>query len=286
VSHQEALSLAASLAKFSYHPLSKCLYSSATEVFEVLNCQEQVGHGVTGFICQQFNSGNRYSGYLKLGSAVFCGIPNQETKPGKSHVFLSDDKGWIATFSLSQTYRSDAKAAVLALQKKGIELCILSGDQTDVIQQVGLDLNIQNAKGACTPQDKLDYVIKQQALGRKVAVVGDGMNDAPVLAIADVSISLGSATPIAQSQADFLLLHAHLIDLVRLVSLSQRTIKIVNQNLAWAIAYNLLFIPLAVMAYMPAWLAGLGMALSSLLVIANATRLSVWSRQEKPTPTQ
>lgn len=280
VSHSEALSLAASLAKFSYHPLSKCLYASSPEVFEVRQAQEQVGLGVKGFICQRLDSGNVYNSFFRLGSAAFCGLSNQAQGPGKSQVFLSDDKGWLATFSLSQTFRVDAKEAIFALQEQGLELCILSGDQVSVIEQISKDLKIANFKGACSPSDKLDYVRQQQALGRKVAVVGDGMNDAPVLAIADVSISLGSATPIAQSQADFLLLHAHLLDLVRLLSLSKRTIKVVNQNLTWAIVYNLLFIPLAVMAYMPAWLAGLGMASSSLLVILNAARLTAWNAKE------
>lgn len=280
VSHSEALSLAASLAKNSFHPLSRCLYTNSSQVYNVRNWEEEVGRGVKAFISERLESGNVYNSFLRLGSAQFCDLAVQEQFPGKSWVHLTDENGWIASFALSQTYREDAKEAVLALQQMGLELTILSGDHQDVLEQVSRELIIPFFKAACTPSDKLDYVRQQQALGKKVAVVGDGMNDAPVLAIADVSISLGSATPIAQSQADFLLLHARLLDLVKLLSLSKRTITIVNQNLSWAIAYNLLFIPMAVMAYMPAWLAGLGMATSSLLVILNATRLSRWSRKE------
>lgn len=288
LSQQDALILAASLAKFSMHPVSQCLFKSSPSVLAVHSVQEIVGQGVKAFIQDanhlalgQYQLG---TSEIRLGSADFCNIHLDQQDTSKSQVFLSDASGCLASFTFQQTFRQDAKNTVQALQQLGLEVAILSGDQVSVIEQVSQELGVALAKGACSPLDKLDFVRAQQALGRKVAVIGDGMNDAPVLAAADVSISIGSATPIAQSQADFLLLHTQLFDLLRLIKLSKRTVKIVNQNLTWAIAYNLLFIPMAVMAYMPAWLAGLGMATSSLLVILNAARLSTWSSPEALKP--
>jgi Cu2+-exporting ATPase len=149
---------------------------------------------------------------------------------------------------------------------------LLSGDRSARCNR-GRQLGIEQAQGDCKPQDKLAAMQAAQAAGHKVAMVGDGLNDGPVLAGAHVSFAFGKAVPLAQSRADFVVLGDSL-ELVLQSLLARRTLSVVRQNLGWAAAYNAISIPLALVGWMPAWLAGLGMALSSLLVVANAARLA------------
>ena len=135
-------------------------------------------------------------------------------------------------------------------------------------------LQIKDAQGACSPEEKLRQVKLAQSLGHCVAMVGDGLNDGPVLAGADVSFALGQSLPLAQSKADFVFMASDLKPLVASIQVSQQTMHIVKQNLAWAGVYNLACVPLAMLGYLPAWLAGLGMACSSMGVVCNAMRLA------------
>jgi P-type Cu2+ transporter len=142
------------------------------------------------------------------------------------------------------------------------------------VARVASQLGLLHAKGGCSPADKLAYLQALQRSGATVAMVGDGLNDAPVLAGAHVSFSLGSALPLAQAHADLLVLGAHLGAVASALDVSRRALRVVRQNLGWALAYNVVCVPLAVLGYLPAWLAGLGMAVSSLVVVLNAMRLS------------
>jgi Cu2+-exporting ATPase len=169
------------------------------------------------------------------------------------------------------------------LQRAGINVHLLSGDASDAAQRVAEKVGISKARGQCSPQDKLDFLRESQLQGHKVAVVGDGLNDGPVLAGAHVSFAFGQAVPLAQAQADFLVSGSRLANVAEALLLSRRTLKIVRQNLAWAAIYNAICVPLAVFGLLPAWLAGLGMASSSLLVVLNALRLSSDSQFEQDT---
>ncbi|HWP12362.1 MAG TPA: HAD-IC family P-type ATPase, partial [Ramlibacter sp.] len=133
---------------------------------------------------------------------------------------------------------------------------------------------IEGAFGGCSPEDKLEHVRAAQQRGERVAMVGDGVNDGPVLARADVSIAMGQAVPLAQAKSDFVVLGGQLAAVASLMRHARRTRRIVRQNLAWAAVYNAVCVPLAVVGAMPPWLAGLGMAASSLLVVANSARLA------------
>jgi Cu2+-exporting ATPase len=215
---------------------------------------------------------------LRLGSAVFCGLTS--TKEDVLHAFLSDQKGWLATFEFTETPRPEAEATLRALEKMGLHIQVLSGDGQASVNQLALRLGIQNAKGACSPDEKLKQVKLAQSQGHRVAMVGDGLNDGPVLAGADVSFALGQALPLAQSKADFVLMASDLKPLVATFMLSRKTLQIVKQNLVWAAVYNFACVPLAMLGYLPAWLAGLGMACSSLGVVINAMRLSTSMQYE------
>ena len=151
---------------------------------------------------------------------------------------------------------------------------LLSGDQPQAVLRVAQQAGISLAQGGCTPQDKLSQLRYLQAQGHTVAMVGDGLNDGPVLAGAHVSFAFGNAVPVAQAQSDLVVLGSRLGDVAQTLLQARRTLVIVMQNLCWAVAYNVVCVPLAVLGWLPAWLAGLGMALSSLVVMLNALRLS------------
>jgi Cu2+-exporting ATPase len=189
-------------------------------------------------------------------------------------VFLADAQGWLATFDLQEDLRPDARATVQALQAAGVSVHLLSGDQPQAVARVARALEIKAHAGACTPQEKLGILQRLQQGGRRVAMVGDGLNDGPVLAGAQVSFAFGQAVPLAQAKADFVVPGSQLLAVAQAVLLARRTVRIVRQNLAWAALYNAVCVPLAVAGLMSAWAAGLGMAFSSLLVVLNALRLA------------
>jgi Cu2+-exporting ATPase len=187
---------------------------------------------------------------------------------------LCTETQWLASWQLSEDVRSDAGQTVQALQDLGVKVWLLSGDRAESAGQIAQQLGITQAWGACTPQDKLWHLQTAQAQGAKVAMVGDGLNDGPVLAGAHVSMAFGNAVPLAQSQSDLVLMGSSLLVVAQSVKLARHTLRVVKQNLAWAAAYNVVCVPLAVLGWLPAWLAGLGMALSSLWVVLNSLRLT------------
>jgi len=284
VSRLQALTWAGGLARHSLHPVSRALWSaarqaaaqaqtlSALEALQVNGLQERAGQGVQAVWPHNPAPSVTPKGMLRLGSAVFCGL-TPELDLGLQAV-LADDGGWLATFHLQEDIRADALVTVQALQQQGLKVLLLSGDGVAAVEKVAQVLGIADARGACSPQDKLAVLQALQAQGHQVAMVGDGLNDGPVLAGANVSFALGQAVPLAQSKADFVLLGAQLGVLIPVWTRSRQTLRVMRQNLAWAAVYNAACVPLAMLGYLPAWLAGLGMALSSLCVVLNAMRLS------------
>lgn len=275
VSAEMALQQAAALAQQSLHPVSKALVAAvggtnALAAWRVLAVSEVAGQGVTARLAPAGHPLD--SRTLRLGSAAFCGLENRPGATLQAH--LSDDSGWVATFELLEAVRPDAKETVSALEQAGISVHLLSGDGALAARRVGADVGIEKVRGDCAPQDKLDFLQQAQFNGGKVAVVGDGLNDGPVLAGAHVSFAFGSAVPLAQAQSDFVIMGDHLAEVTKTVFLARRTMLIVRQNLMWAAVYNAVCVPLAVVGWLPAWLAGLGMALSSLFVVLNAMRLA------------
>jgi Cu2+-exporting ATPase len=159
------------------------------------------------------------------------------------------------------------------LRGAGRQISILSGDTSAAVAEVAAQLGVADARGGLSPEAKHARIMELQQGGAIVAMVGDGVNDAPVLAQAQVSIAMGGGTDLARKQADIVLLTDDLTRLAQGVAVSRRTLAIVRQNLAWAFAYNLLAIPLAMAGMVTPWMAGIGMSGSSLLVVANALRL-------------
>ncbi len=280
VSQAQVLNWAGSLARHSLHPVSRALWSearrradapgslSALEALAAHNVSERAGLGMQG----QLLDPGRPEMDLRLGSAAFCAAP--VFAGHHLQVSLADASGWLACFELAEQVRPEAARVVRQLAELGLTLQILSGDGQTAVAQVAHAVGIDDAQGGCSPQHKLQVLQGLQAQGRKVAMVGDGLNDGPVLAGADVSFALGQAVPLAQSKSDFVLMGGQLDVLVSTVLRSRQTLRIVKQNLLWSAVYNAACVPLALMGWLPAWAAGLGMALSSLLVVLNAMRLS------------
>ena len=280
-STEEVLAMAASLARHSMHPASRAVVAAAAALddgrWAVTDLQEEAGQGLVARVHDRLGAGQP-ARQVRLGSAHHAGVAPEDAGSALQVVLseqhVSGAVSELARFDLVEDLRAEAPAVVTALERGGVAVQLLSGDRVGAVQRVAAQAGIAQAAGECTPQGKLAALQALQAGGHQVAMVGDGLNDGPVLAGAHVSFAFGRAVPLAQSQADFVVLGDSLALVPQTVLLARRTLRVVRQNLWWAAGYNALCVPLAVVGWMPAWLAGLGMALSSLLVVLNAARLA------------
>lgn len=186
---------------------------------------------------------------------------------------LCRDGQALCLFELSESLRPGAREAIAALQAAGLRVELLSGDQPGPVAAIAAELGIDRAQSGLLPEDKLDRLKALRGQGHAVLAIGDGVNDAPLLAAADVSIGLAGGTALAQSHGDAILMEHELKGLAPLIEIAAATRRIVKQNLIWALAYNATMLPLAMAGFITPWIAALGMGASSLLVTANALRL-------------
>jgi Cu2+-exporting ATPase len=268
---------AAALAAQSAHPLSVALHAAWAATGEAGDAasagpalhavQEVPGRGLEGRDAQ--------GAIWRLGQAAWVGanapIADAAEACGPA-VWLSHNGVPLAVFRFEETLREDAAAAVGALRAQGLRVRLLSGDAPARAQAMAARLGLDDAVGGASPEDKLAAVAAAQAEGGPVVMVGDGVNDAPVLARADVSLAMGQGALVSRSQADAVIVSNRLTDLVAARRTAQRSVHIARQNMAWAASYNAVCIPLALVGWLPPWAAGLGMALSSVLVMFNALR--------------
>ncbi len=256
--------VAASLAGWSSHPLAAALRDAHAASGQAWSEVSEVpGSGIQAMDAQ----GHRW----RLGSAAWTGT---EADSAQTQVFLARDGQALARFVFDEHLRDDALTAVQALQADGVRVGLLSGDSDGRVQHVAGALGITSAAGALQPADKLAAVRAAQQRGDVVAMLGDGVNDAPVLAQANVSLAMGEGALLARTQADAIVISNRLSDVAHARALARRALRVVHQNLAWAAAYNAACVPLALVGWLPPWAAGLGMASSSLLVVLNSMRLS------------
>ncbi len=192
---------------------------------------------------------------------------------GASPVWLGDEGGLLAVFVLSDSERAQAAELLARLRALGLRCHLVSGDSQPTVRWWARHFGIEAAQGRMSPEGKRDYVAALQRDGAVVLAIGDGINDGPVLAQAQVSIALASGAPLAQVGADAVLTHDGIADVATALAIGRRARAVIRQNLAWAFAYNMVAIPLAASGHVTAWMAGIGMSLSSLLVVANAWRL-------------
>jgi Cu2+-exporting ATPase len=255
---------AASLAAWSSHPLAKALTQQGGLAPVWIDLREVAGQG----ICGRASDG----AFWLLGKSPVAMAANDPDDDAQT--WLSRDGHPVACFRVAEPVRPGVSAALDALRRDGVHVAMLSGDAPGRVERIGRSLGVTDCRGGLTPHDKLLTVRAAQARGESVAMIGDGINDAPVLAQADTSFAMGEGAQIARAQADGVLISGALQDIVQARALAKRTLRVVRQNFIWAASYNAACIPLALLGWLPPWAAGLGMASSSLVVVFNSLRLT------------
>jgi Cu2+-exporting ATPase len=260
--------IAAALETASSHPLARAFATSAS-LPRVSQQHVEVGQGVSGII-----DGRRW----RLGSANFAGggagIDTGTPDSVATNVFLGSDDNVVAWFDVEDELRPGVAATLESLDRMGLRAALVSGDKQGPVEDLATRLGIADFHFECTPQRKLQIIEAAQREGERVVMVGDGINDAPVLSGADTSVAPAHGAMLAQTSADVIMLGDSLEPLTTVFQMSAKTMRIVRQNLAWAIVYNALALPLAAAGLVPPWLAAIGMSASSLIVVLNALRLS------------
>jgi Cu2+-exporting ATPase len=253
------LQVAAALERENSHPIASAFREHDIGL-PVVRLRQVAGVGIEGEVAGRL---------WRIGRAGFAGAGHDDER-----LWLGDGRQCSASFQLREITRFDADAALGSLRQNGCEVELCSGDAAAAVSALAAELGIVEASSRQTPEGKLERIRELQAHGEVVAMVGDGINDAPVLAGADVSLAIADGATLAQRAADIVLTSPSLLRIPQALVLARRTRRIIRQNLAWAIAYNLLALPLAASGTLKPWQAALGMAASSLLVTLNALRLS------------
>lgn len=273
----ECLTIAASLEKNSEHALAKpfLLATKKQSLYTVTSPQNIPGQGVQGTI-----NGKVYTlGNAKLHQSQLNALASSDNtlallhQAGATVVWLCDSTQVLAAFALADQARPHAAEMIQQLHKRGMQVHMLSGDAEQAVASFAQQVGINTWQAACDPAQKLAYLQALQAQGAVVAMVGDGINDAPVLAGAQVSIAMGSGTQMARATGDVVLLSENLLEINQTVKHSRFSIQVVRQNFAWALVYNLLALPFAASGLITPWMAAIGMSVSSLIVVLNALRL-------------
>lgn len=274
MTRDQALRIAAALERDALHPIGRSLCMHAAGAGgDALVCEEAgevAGQGVEGRI------GGTVYRIGRPGFAFPC-LPADEAGARLARgsvAVLADAEGALAVFLLGDGVRDGAQRLVADLRACGRKVLLLSGDRTDCARQVGCALGLDEVHGQMQPDEKSRFVADLQAGGAVVAMIGDGINDAPALALADVSIAMGSGAPLAQTRADMVLMSGRLSDIDAARGAAARTVRVVRENLIWAAAYNLIAVPAAALGMLSPWMAGIGMAASSAIVIANSLRVT------------
>ncbi|MEW5729007.1 MAG: copper-translocating P-type ATPase [Pseudomonadota bacterium] len=253
------LAAAAGLASASRHPLARALAAAAPGAALAANVREEPGRGLT-------------DGVLRLGSRRWLGIPEDDgagpelwlERPGRAPV----------RFAFADALRPDARAVVGALRDRGLAVALLSGDREATVRALAVELGIDDWRAACAPADKVARLEEMKAGGRRVLMVGDGLNDAPALAAAHVSMSPSSAVDVSQTAADVVFQGTRLRPVMETLDVAATARRLVKQNFGLALGYNLFTVPLAVAGHVTPLIAAIAMSTSSLVVIGNALRLS------------
>lgn len=284
---KRALTFAASLEKGSEHSLAEAILKGSEEqklgLLKVEKFQAVPGQGIVGEIeSQEFAFGNR-----RLLTARGISLAEHEKDvvkledEGKTVMFLSRGRELLALIAVADTAKDSAKAGVMALQKLGLKVVMITGDNPRTAKAIGGALGITEILAEVLPGDKESEIRKLQMAGRKVAMIGDGINDAPALAAADVGIAMGSGTDVAIEAADITLINKDIRSIASTIALSKATMRTIKQNLFWAFGYNVILIPVAMGALYPVFgilmnpiFASLAMALSSVSVVVNSLRLN------------
>jgi Cu2+-exporting ATPase len=259
------MDIAAALEAHSIHPVARAFHAGAKRA----QATEVVAHASGGLV--GVVGGRRWC----IGSAGFVGewLGQRIDSSRSGEIWLADEQGWCATFRLTDAMRPGVQPVLEYLAARGLDVRILSGDEAGAVAAVAQRLGIASWFAQQRAEEKLHFIRDLQEKGKTVLMVGDGANDGPVLAAADVSITVQGATELANSTADLILTTESLRPLLRALDISRKSARLIRQNLVWALSYNAAVLPLAMSGILQPWMAALGMSASSLLVVLNAARL-------------
>lgn len=295
VETEELLSLALSLEKRSDHPLADAIVRYALKKgakersvtdFEMVEGQG-IRAAVDGVPCMAGNQRMLLANGLALSRSM-QELGEKLADAGKTPLFFAANRQVVGTFAVADVLKPTSRAAVRALESMGIEVTLLTGDNKKTAQTIASELGVREVIAEVLPQDKERIVREKQSAGRRVAMIGDGINDAPALARADVGIAIGAGTDVAISSADVVLMKSDLMDAVDAIRLSRQTIRNIRQNLFWAFFYNCIGIPIAAGALwvpfgikLSPMIGAAAMSLSSVCVVSNALRLRFFKAGER-----
>jgi Cu2+-exporting ATPase len=275
---EQSLRLAASLAANSEHPLARALQRLVPSPYMVANpLENRPGAGIRALIAgEEWRLGTpEFAGRGPVTDPHILSLLDARRSRGQSMSLLSNADGIQAVFVFEDRLRPGVRNMLAELKNCGVrQFSILSGDAAESVRHLGRRLGIRDCQWGRRPAEKLTWTRERQRAGHRVLMFGDGINDAPTLAVADVSVSFAGATDLANNSSDFLILGDNIRALVAARRLARRTRRNITQNLFWAVAYNVIAVPFAAAGYIPPWAAALGMSLSSLFVVVNASRLS------------
>lgn len=278
VSKEECLAFAAALEHVSEHPLASAIKNAFSgKLPDTFDVRREPGEGVEALVNGRRMRIGRLSYVQELNAGVLPEAAASWLASGDTVIALGDEACCLALFRIGDELRAESYALVNSLSATGKHVVLLTGDAESVALRIAGQLGIEDVRAGVTPKGKHECVKALQAAGAVVAMVGDGVNDAPVLAQAQVSVAMGGGAQLARTQSDFVLLSENLDHLRIGLRRAQRTLQIIRQNLWWSFAYNFIALPLAITGYVTPWLAGIGMSASSLLVVLNSLRIQ---RQE------
>lgn len=268
------LAVAAALEHGSEHPVAGALRLAAGDSLpEASDVVAEAGQGLAGTVAGRHYRIGRPAWALAPAGGSLPQAGEHWLESGDTVAVLADESGCVAVFRIGDEVRPEARALVASLRGAGRQVMLLTGDAPAVARRVAAALGIDDVRAGVTPQGKHECVSGLQAAGAVVAMVGDGVNDAPVLAQAQVSVAMGGGAQLARTQADFVLLSENLDHLRHGLLRSTLSLRVIRQNLWWSFAYNFVALPLAVAGLVTPWLAGVGMSASSLLVVLNSLRI-------------
>lgn len=271
VDENQVLNIAASLESSSEHPIAKALLSANQQpLFRVKNLTHTTGQGIRGNIDNtEWFLGNKEF----IQQHASCSFDDKQTDD-TSRIYLARKNQCIAILILSDSIRQEARSLIQKLHRQQRQTHLMSGDTLESAKSISKQLGIEHCLAGLKPEDKLNNVNALQKQGAVVVMTGDGVNDAPVLAGADLSIAMGKGTQLAAATADMILISNHVEHIYHGYIIARKTLKIIKQNLSWALLYNVIAIPAAATGHVEPWLAAVGMSASSLVVVINALRLN------------
>ncbi|HBB02298.1 TPA: heavy metal translocating P-type ATPase [Candidatus Peregrinibacteria bacterium] len=284
---KEILSLSASLERSSEHPLAEAIYSHANaqsvRMYEIKDFKAIPGHGISGKIGDKtyfFGNKKLITSHVKLNIKNIEKLLTDKESEGKTVMILSNEKEILGAVAVADTIKKTSREAIFSLKQMGYELYMITGDNHATAKAIASQLGIENVLSEVLPQDKAGEVKKLQNAGKFVAMVGDGINDAPALAQADLGIVMGSGTDVAIETGGIVIVKNDLRDLVTMIQLSKSTMNKIKQNMFFALFYNVIGIPIAARIFigfgmvLKPELAGLAMAFSSISVVTNSLLLN------------